>query len=122
MATSLSWPAILPCVLRAGYGVQPRTAAVEIDYGMVLRRAQVYQATLEEIAVSVILTHAQEIIFRAFYQDDLEFGSMYFMCPILSRGAEAEHEVMFTGPIQFSTPDAAGYITLSASLISRTDL
>lgn len=108
--TSIDWPASLPCFLLDGYGVQPRDPVLQTDFGLAIRRRQIYAEMLEELVVSMLLNPTQEGTFAEFYETTLKMGSLTFNAPILIEGSIQTREVKFIGDEIGHSPDAMSYV------------
>lgn len=114
----MNWPATLPCFRFEPYQVAPRSAVLEIDFGLAVRRRQVYADMLEEIPVEFIVNGAQEEEVRDFYVNDLEMGTLPFDAPVQINGALTTREVRFIGDPPSYVPVAPGYTRVSATLLT----
>lgn len=77
----IQWPAELPCALRGKSRVpQPNVVAfgTEVGPGKVRRRST---ARTKRMPIPFLLTRAQVALFEAFFEDDLEDGSISFAMP-----------------------------------------
>lgn len=111
------YPATLPCFQFSPYQVSPRSAVLEVDFGLAVRRRQTYADMLEEVQVEVVVTGAQEEILRGFYNDDTEMGTLPFDAPIQINGAQTTREVRFIGGPPSYVPVAPGYARATATLL-----
>lgn len=114
----MDYPASLPCLLFEGYVVAPRTPVLETDFGLSVRRRQIYEDMREQIAVGLILTAAQEPTFRDFYNASLEMGSIPFDAPIRINGADVTREVQFIGDPPSYVPVGPGLVRATATLLT----
>lgn len=119
------WPETLPCILFNDYVVTPRSPVLEIDHGLAVRRRQVYSDMREQLSVSLVLTAAQEIVFRELYNVTLEMGSLPLDAPILFNGTLQTRECIFIGdppsytPLGRIAPDGPGYVRATATLLTN---
>lgn len=111
----MNWPG--PCFRFEPYQVAPRSAVLEMDFGLAVRRRQIYADMLEEIPVEFILDGSQEEECRDFYVNDLEMGTLPFDAPIQINGALTTREVRFIGDPPSYTPVAPGYVKARATLL-----
>lgn len=113
----MNWPATLPCFRFEPYQVAPRSAVLEVDFGLAVRRRQTYADMLEEVQVEFVVDGAQEARTRSFYNDDTEMGTLPFDAPIQINGALTTREVRFIGGPPSYTPVAPGYVKATARLL-----
>jgi hypothetical protein len=111
----MNWPG--PCFRFEPYQVSPRSAVLEMDFGLAIRRRQIYADMLEEIPVEFIVDGTQEEECRDFYVNDLEMGTLPFDAPIQINGALTTREVRFIGPPPSYVPVAPGYVKARATLL-----
>jgi hypothetical protein len=114
----MDYPPSLPCFLFQGYGVNPRSPVLEKDWGLDVRRRQIYSDMPEDLRVEVILSGLEWETFREFYAVDTEMGTLPFNAPILIEGALQTKEVRFTGPPPSYKPLGAGLTRATATLVT----
>lgn len=114
----MDYPSDLPCFQFAGYGVAPRSAVLEIDHGLAIRRRQVYANMPEELNVELVVSGAQEAALREFYNVTTEMGTLVFDAPIQIEGSLQTREVKFIGDPPSYVPVAPGYARVSATLLA----
>jgi hypothetical protein len=113
----MNWPATLPCFRFEPYQVSPRSAVLEMDFGLAVRRRQIYADMLEQIPVEFIVDGDQEAEAREFYNVTTEMGTLPFDAPIQINGALTTREVRFIGDPPSYVPVGPGYTRVSATLL-----
>lgn len=93
----MDWPVSLPCVRWEPYQAVQRPAALEIDWGMAIRRRQIYGKLTPEMSVEVILDGTQEAALRTFYNETTEMGTLPFNIDVQVNGVYQSREVRFIG-------------------------
>ncbi len=94
----IQWPAELPCALRGKAGApQPNVISfgTEVGPGKVRRRST---ARVKRMPIPFLLTRGQVALFEAFFEDDLEDGSLPFAMPDPITGASASWRFEPEGP------------------------
>jgi hypothetical protein len=114
----MDWPLSLPCFRFEPYQVSPRSAVLEIDWGLAVRRRQIYSDMIEQVAVELVLSGSQEEDLREFYNTDLEMGTLPFNAPIQIEGALTTREVRFIGDPPSYVPVADGFARVTATLLT----
>jgi hypothetical protein len=116
---SIAYPADLPVFLREPYSVSGRSPVLENDFGQLVRRRQIYSSIRKEFDVSLLLSPTQEPIFRTFYFETLEMGSLVFGAPLLLEGVRETVDAKFIGlPPVFGLPNKFGYVRATARLLT----
>lgn len=82
------WPGSLPLPLQSGYqhDIAPSVLRTEMTDGHVRQRLLNANAP-ETLNVTVQLDRAQLAVFREFWRTELNFGTEYFIMPVLNAGA-----------------------------------
>jgi hypothetical protein len=114
----MNWPATLPCFRFEPYQVSPRSAVLEMDFGLAVRRRQIYADMLEQIPVELVVTGPQEVELRDFYNEDLEMGTLAFDAPIQINGALTTREVRFIGAPPDYVPVGPNHVRVTATLLT----
>lgn len=113
----MDFPASLPCFLLADYSVEPRSPVLEKDWGMDVRRRQIYSDMYEGISAALMLSPDQWATFREFYNVTTEMGSIPFDAPVSINGSVQTKEVRFTGPPPAYKPLSPGLARATCRLI-----
>lgn len=121
--TPLSWPESLPCLRFEPYMDAPRPGAAQLDIGMHSHRVMVFTNNNEVITCEVVLTSAQEITFREFFETTTVMGTLFFNAPLQVNGEQQTWEVEFYGqPPEYAQPIRNDVVRVSFQLLTREAL
>lgn len=78
-----TWPSTLPEPLAPGYGLDAGEATVRTDMdGGAARVRRRCTAIPDKVSLKFLLTEAQMVIFRAFYDADMQQGAAWVFIPV----------------------------------------
>ncbi len=109
----MDWPVSLPCVRFEPYTASQRSNTLEIDWGLNVRRRQLYGKMKPEISCEVILDGTQEAALREFYNVTTEMGTIAFNVPVQADGYYGAREATFIG-------DPPSYVPVSNTHVRAT--
>lgn len=114
----MDWPASLPCVRFDPYQASQRPAALEIDWGLAIRRRQLYAKMKPEISCEVVLNGTQEAALRTFYNDTTEMGTLPFNIPVQADGYYGSRSATFIGDPPSYVPVSDTHVRASFNLLT----
>lgn len=106
------YPASLPAWLAAGHSLEQAdcyAAPVRRAVGLP-RRRRVFRSAPQAVSASLLLTADQMATFAAWYEDDLQAGSLAFQTRVMGLGTTlSTHDAVFASPYRYTPqPTARG--------------